>query len=155
MSHLTTTNIKPEPDHHLVEVRLEFASAADRDEAAALMAGCPFALELEPRKPGQAPDAGHRPALRLLYCIPDEKLGWALAQADTPEVLGAVAGSATILRGRPDRRGELEPRLGPRDAPPCGSHCPKCPNYLTECGGCPVTPHYRPGYRFRVSRGAI
>lgn len=139
-------------EHLVVEVTLVFDTADGRDESALLMTSCPFALELERIDPVADATGSARPSLRLLYCIPDEKLGWALAQAETPEVLGAVAGRAVILDGHPDRRGELEPRLKPCDEPPCGSDCPKCPNYLTECGGCPVTPHYRPGYRFRVGR---
>ncbi|MGE5560399.1 MAG: hypothetical protein ACM3XN_04985 [Chloroflexota bacterium] len=123
--------------HHQIKVHLTFPPGPDRDATRAYMSRCPFAL---------ASTAVGELNLTLHFCVTDEKLGWAKALANNPRYVGATQGRYEIVANEPDRSGEL--RLTPADNPPCGSSCQKCQSYLRNCGGCPVTPFYRSGYRF-------
>lgn len=133
--------------HVQIQLRLTFATTTRRDQIAAMMGPCPHVLEMRVGEPAEGGgEQGPAAALELLLCLPEDKRGWALALARDPGLIGATNGHAEILADAPDRSGEL--RSAPAETPPCGSHCPKCPQYLVRCGGCPVTPLYKPGYRY-------
>lgn len=131
--------------HVQIRLKLTFATAARRREIATMMGPCPHVLELRCECSQATPQVGLQ-ALELLFCLPEDKKGWALTLARDPALIGAIHGQAEILPDAPDRSGEL--RTAPAETPPCGSQCAKCPHYLVRCGGCPVTPLYRPGYRY-------
>lgn len=133
--------------HVQIRLTLMFSTASRRREIAAMMGPCPHVLEMRPEPSEQGDQGcGHRPALELLLCVPEDKKGWALALARDPSLIGATHGHAEVLIDTPDRSGEL--RYIPAETPPCGSDCTRCPQYLVRCGGCPVTPLYKPGYRY-------
>ncbi len=133
--------------HVQIRLTLMFSTSARRSEIAAMMSLCPHVLEIRPEPSEQDHEGyGLSPALDLLLCLPEDKKGWALALARDPGLIGATHGRAEFLADAPDRSGEL--RSVSAETPPCGSDCLKCPQYLVRCGGCPVTPLYKPGYRY-------
>lgn len=123
--------------HHQIKVHLKFPDPATRDETRTYMCRCPLVLE--------GTGDGDQD-LTLHFSVPDEKLGWAKALGDNPQFVGANQGRFEILAGATDRSGEL--KMTPADTPPCGAKCPTCQFYLKKCGGCPVTPFYKAGYKF-------
>jgi len=133
--------------YHL-EITLGFDSPDERDEAAELMCRCPYVVKTTPSVTGGSAD------LTLVFVLSDEKLGWALTLAAEPELIGAGRGRVESLKAAseagPAGGGTTAARQPSEkaDSPPCGSDCAGCPYYLDQCGGCPASSFYTPGYRF-------
>lgn len=123
---------------HQIKIHLKFQNRDGLDQTMSYMGRCPFLL---------AGTSEGELGLTLHFCVTEEKLGWAKALAANPEFVGADEASYELLPNVPDRSGEL--RMTPAATPPCGAKCPECPSYLKQCGGCPVTPFHRAGYRFK------
>ncbi len=78
-----------------------------------------------------------------VFAIPSTKRWWIEYPQDHPEVLGLESAAVSVMHrvavSSPWTRGEVEPVL---EEAPCGTDCRACPQYRTECGGCPATIWY-------------
>lgn len=78
-----------------------------------------------------------------VFVIPPEKRSWLEKPANEPALMGMEQIHLNYVeRGdvsSPWSRGEVRPVL---DTPPCGSDCPKCPEYEFSCRGCIATVLY-------------
>ena len=118
-------------------LRLAFSCNQAAQQMARRMLNCPHVVGLA------AVDAG---AVRLTFLVPTPKLGWALALAGAPGLIGAVSAAVEEMTAVAAPSGESTPLA--QTVPPGGSNCTGCPHYLVRCGGCPATPLFRPGYVF-------
>jgi hypothetical protein len=75
--------------------------------------------------------------------LPESKKWWVDLQ-NNPELLG-LSSLQVFFYSRADMHspwslGLVQPELA---APPCGSLCSTCPNYLDKCQGCPASRFYQ------------
>jgi hypothetical protein len=118
-------------------LRFVFLRHQDAEQMAGRMLNCPHVV---------GPACADANTLRLTFLVPASKLGWALALAREPGLIGAT--SAVVEASPAPAACPAESTALARTIPPCGSDCSRCTHYLNRCGGCPITPFFRPGYVF-------